>query len=245
MMRLAARLVPAGVLLPLLAAMIVRVSPTPAPPQHLAEILAGALRLSEPPLPPPAAAESPRPEPAALDLPSRLRLVGTAQVSEPMAWIEERGQGVTRLYREGEQLLDAQLASIGSGVVWLEQRGTWTQLRLESPESNDAPAAPDRHPAAPTISVPARTGEEALRLTPDYTPEGTFAGLLVESIDQDEWLARLGLRAGDLITAINRQPLVSPQQTLQIMRKAIHQPHLTISLERDHERQTLRAYRDL
>lgn len=174
-----------------------------------------------------------------IDLAQRLKLLGTARVPEPRAWIEDRATQQTNPYAEGEMALDARIVLIGSGVVWLERDGIRTQLRLW--ESSTVADGPDE--AAPqhaSITLALRGASEAISLMLHRNQKGGF-GLLVSSLGARSWLSRLGCREGDLILAINDQTLLSPQQTLQVIRKAVSQPTLTLSIQRDNEPYTLHA----
>ncbi|GEM_PF-5074039 len=241
----------------MVAALTIRVRPTqPLRVEPISHAQALARAMSLPPAMmsrAPSAAALPAPHASTLrrpavdaDLASHLALIGTARTPEPFAWIEDVTLGRTRRYRQGEQVLDARLAFIGSGLVWLEREGVLTQLRLvDSRAQEDAHAAlPSSEPVA--IRVPTRTGEEAMRIRPERAPDGTFAGLAVESIaEQTPWLARLGLQPGDRIVAINSQPLVSPQQALQVLRKATAQPALAVALYRNGRLRTVSLPRTL
>ena len=178
-------------------------------------------------------------QPLEASLTARLALRGTALLPERLAWIEDRVLHRTSLYREHDTIADARLATIGSGIVWLDHAGVLTQLRLEDSRSDNERL--DDAPHITSIAIPTRAGQPAMQLVPSHTPEGAFAGLRVESIDDTSWLARLNLslRPGDLIVAVDGQPLRSPQQTLQVMRKAIHQPDFDLVINRDGHSTTL------
>jgi hypothetical protein len=174
------------------------------------------------------------------DLASRLKLLGTGLTPEPAAWIQDRVTHQTGLYRKGEAILDARLAFIGSGMVWLERDGTLTQLRLEGSPSV---TVTDRLSSGSVTDRPG-SGSVDASLVRIPTPEGpfnlqmvigeggSFSGLSVESLEGARWLKRLGLQEGDLILAINGQRLVTPQQAAQVIRKAMHQPSPTLTLQR-------------
>lgn len=196
------------------------------------------------------------PEPARIHLSKRLRLHGTGQILEPIAWIEDRAAQRVGRYVQGDKILDAHLALIGSGMVWLEREGTLTQLRLDS-SSAPAPSvpAPDFAGGSPTpisqgsdqdrFSI--KTAQQQGVALPGLPVElrSTQTGLLVGSTEGSGWVKRLGLQEGDLILAINGQKLKTPQQTAQVIRKAMHQPSLNISIKRSERLQEIKFRRDL
>jgi hypothetical protein len=213
-----------------------------------------------------AAAEESEPEladhaAAPIDLAARLRLRGTAHLPEPLALIEDRQTSQLRTYAPSERVLDAHLAAVGEGSAWLARGDTLIHLQLadtptpdgpdtatwqagsDAAASSDGPAALNGQRDAPTggpaIVVPSPSGRSALHLRPHQARDGTFAGLAVEAPDAPAWLTRLGAREGDVLRAINGQRLTSPQQTLQLLRKAARQPHLALTLERDGQPRTL------
>jgi hypothetical protein len=158
----------------------------------------------------------------------------------------------TRPYVQGDFVLDARLALVGSGLVWLERDGIFTQLRMEaSPRDTH----PDEHPS---VEVRTPAGHAVVRVRPQGHSEASVAGFLFEcsptgkpwvrvegSVETETWLSRVGLQDGDLILAINGQTLKNPQQTLQVLRKASHHPTLTVSLQRAERIHTIHVSRGL
>lgn len=162
----------------------------------------------------------------------RLRLRGTALLPEPFAWIEDRLDGQIQCYPQGATILTARLAEIGEGCVWLECKGIWTQLHLEGSSDSQSIQSLQNVPQNPFISLPMKS-DKAIHIQPQITSGQTFEGLVVASQGGDHWLKRWGMREGDLIFSVNGHQLTSLQQSIQVIRKALRQPRLVISLKRD------------
>jgi serine protease DegQ len=69
-------------------------------------------------------------------------------------------------------------------------------------------------------------GAEFRALDPNHPQYGRVQGVLVAEVDQGSPAARNGLRAGDIITAVNRRPV----QTVQALSEAIRQSRAAIAL---------------
>lgn len=215
--------------------------PEPKPSLPLIQLTPSTVEPSSGPASP---TKSSLPESPKLSLSKQLKLLATAHRPELAAWIQNRQTLKTDRYLPGALILDARLISIGSGTVWLERDGTLTQLHLEE---SPAPSVDDPSPApsAPSITVTHRSDQAVFTFQKAENPLGPGTGLLVESTGASEWLRRLGLQEGDLILKINDQRLISPQQSMQVIRKALHQPSLNLSLRRSDQIQIIQRRRDL
>jgi serine protease Do len=89
----------------------------------------------------------------------------------------------------------------------------------------------------------ARLGVGVQDLTPDLAAcFGVSAGVLVSSVDADRPAAKAGMKAGDVITAIDGKALKSPGELVeQVVGK---QGEVTISVTRDKKALTLKATLD-
>ena len=183
------------------------------------------------------------------NLASRLTLLGTSLQPQMLAWIADRTTQQTRRYTPGDLVLDARLVRIARGNVWLERQGHWMQLRIESsdsatdPTSDPASRQPSESSPEPSISLATQSGKPLMRVKPARSQERAFAGIWVESLNDSSspWLSHLSLQQGDLIFSINGHRLLSPQQSLQVIRKAMRQAELAIALRRGEEIHHLRA----
>jgi serine protease Do len=119
---------------------------------------------------------------------------------------------------------------------WNLPPGTEENLRRfseEFPGSLDRWLSPGR----------ARLGVGVQDLTPDLAAYfGVGAGVLVSSVDADRPAAKAGLKAGDVITAIDGQAVKSPAQLVEQL--AGKQAEVTISVTRDKKALTLKATLD-
>lgn len=232
------RFISGGAVLGLLFALTVRVTPkrvVPTPvldlePQEAPELLSLAIQatpFSGRPPPVPSTKTADAPEVLKPDLAHRLRLAGTASQPSLVAWMEERQTRQIHRYAQGETVLGARLVLIGAGIVWLEWEGTLTQLRLEGGVPSSLAGAGDPDPAPTPFRF--QSGER----------QGLPRGLLVESTQKAPWLRRLGLRPGDLILEINGQRLITAQQAMQVIRKAIHRGRVTLCFQRAGQIQTV------
>lgn len=226
----------------------VRIAPIdPHPPMPESKPTLPLIKLApstvEPSSAPPSPSKSSFPESPKVPFSQRLKLLAIAHLPESVAWIQDRETHQTGRYPQGAPILDARVALIGSGTIWLERDGTLTQLHLEE---SPAPSADDLSPSpsAPSIAVPYRSDQVIFAFQKAEDLEETNTGLLVESTGASEWLHRLGLKEGDLILKINDQKLITPQQSMQVIRKAIHQPSLTLAFRRSGQVQTTQHHRD-
>ena len=120
---------------------------------------------------------------------------------------------------------------------------------VEAPASPSAPAAPTPTPAPTVVTVPAAlvSDDPALALTrPELTAAlGDFTkltagirasfgptGVRVDSVVAGSLFARAGLRAGDVITAVDGQPLRTLDDAADLYARASSARNLTISVLR-------------
>jgi S1-C subfamily serine protease len=119
---------------------------------------------------------------------------------------------------------------------WTLPPGTEETLRRfseEFPRSLDRLLTPGR----------GRLGVSVQELTPDLAAYfGVGAGVLVSSVDAERPAAKAGLRAGDVITAIDGRPVKSTAELVEQL--AGKQGEVTISLSRDKKALTLKATLD-
>jgi S1-C subfamily serine protease len=120
--------------------------------------------------------------------------------------------------------------------LWALPPGTEEDLRRFSeqfPRSLDRLLSPGR----------ARLGIGVQDLTPDLAAYfGVSAGVLVSNVDADRPAAKAGLRAGDVITAIDGKAVKSPGELVDQL--AGKQGDVTISVTRDKKALTLKATLD-
>lgn len=68
---------------------------------------------------------------------------------------------------------------------------------------------------------------------------GDQAGLRVARLADSPWTAKVGLRAGDLVTAINGKPVLDPTKIGEVVRDLYAAPMLDFTIQRDGREMTL------
>lgn len=155
--------------------------------------------------------------------PQDFRLLGTMLDERPVAIIGEQATGKVRQYGINDHLGPATVKEIRRGSVRLVAYGRDTVLLLDPSMSSLLPIL---DPAAATVSIAAGAFRDprlsaAIQLRPQLnSTTREFEGLALAVVDPPTLAQRLGLEAGDLIVAVNGQRLTSPQQTLQVLKKA-------------------------
>jgi len=181
--------------------------------------------------------------PVAHELSRRLRLLGTVLDAHPFAYIKDTQQGTSRRYWLHDTVASATIQEIRRGAVRLQTaEGRQVVLLLEP---TLAAGAPER---TATSSVASRSPTDlSIRFHPQLNAtDGAFEGLIVEALEPPLLARRLGLEPGDLIQRINGQRLLTPAQSLQVLKKAWRQPELALEIQRDEQTLTrtvsLRAF---
>jgi general secretion pathway protein C len=167
---------------------------------------------------------------AAHELSRRLRLLGTVVEARPFAYIEDTLYGTSRRYWINDTVASATVHAIHRGAVQLRTaQGQHVVLLLEPTEATNAfEPSPDASKASrsPTnVSIQFRPQLSAT--------SGAFEGLVVEVLEPASLASRLGIETGDLIQRVNGQRLLTPAQSLQVLKKAWRQPELALEFQRD------------
>jgi serine protease Do len=108
--------------------------------------------------------------------------------------------------------------SIGVKVV----AGEWAAARAASAES---PSVAEAAPSALGLTVHPLTAELAARFG-----VAKVSGVIVVAVERDSPAGRKGIRPGDIITAIDRRPVASPEEFLQAISKGDARKGLVFSL---------------
>lgn len=162
------------------------------------------------------------------------RLLGTVLSERPVALFEERATGKPHQRTIGELLGAAVIVEIGRGAVRAADGAEHVVLLLE----------PTGQPAGeyyPAVSaVPATGLGPPMQLRFQFHPEQhNFEGVVLEAIAPSHSVRRFGLQDGDRIVAVNAQPLQTPAQTLQVLKKAVR--HRALRLDGIREEQAFAA----
>jgi len=160
-----------------------------------------------------------------------LALVGTVVADDPrksFAIVDNRSSGKQELYREGDRvghvlikkiLRNKVIVDTGGGDMVLtmgheESLGTSPvpreALRREQPEAATSTSRLDREEVDSAIPEFSQFMRE-IRVRPHF-PGGRTGGFLVYGIDPDSVFAEMGLQSGDVITAVNGEPITTTQE---------------------------------
>ena len=230
------------------AARAAAASAAPADPRALARRVAAWHLFGAAPAPAPAAPAADRPLPATS---LRLTLRGVVAAEDPRlaAALVADASGRERAYRVGERLPGgAELVAVRPREVVLRRGGRLETLRLPRQAlEGAAPAAPAAAAAAPRPAPDAaavvRSYRERFLQNPQSvmdlvqgTPErrnGRLIGFRIRGVRDPEALRRLGLKPGDVVTAVNGRSLADPRQRMRLLEELTGAETLTVELLRD------------
>ena len=100
--------------------------------------------------------------------------------------------------------------------------------------------------ALPRLDGRGRLGVAVEELTPQLaTYFGAKDGVLVASVSEDSPAARAGIKAGDVITTINNEPVRSRDELLRLLRDVKDGGDVTIGMTRDKKASTVTATLEL
>lgn len=104
----------------------------------------------------------------------------------------------------------------------------------------------DRHDFDGPVPGQGRLGVTVEELTPQLAAFfGVKDGVLVSGVrENDSPAARAGIKAGDVITAVNQRPVATRNDLLRILRDADDDREATIELTREHKTMTVKATLD-
>jgi general secretion pathway protein C len=194
---------------------------------------------------------------------SGLRLWGVAfSGDEARAVIEDPATRRQELYRVGDRIGDARVATIGWDRVSLEGPAGEQTLELTTPGSSGPPPPP----AAPAAPPPAPDGER-IRQTAENVfivdrrelagavdsmsalltqlravaevRDGRPAGLRLFQIRDGSLFARLGLRNGDVVQRVNGSAVADPATLLGFLTRLGHEPRVALDIVRADAPRTL------
>ncbi|MDP3722288.1 MAG: PDZ domain-containing protein [Candidatus Omnitrophota bacterium] len=108
------------------------------------------------------------------------------------------------------------------------------------PALSDEARIADRQPGLDTFQGNALQMLSQGHVVPEVT--GDQAGLRVARLTDSPWAAKVGLRAGDLVTAINGKPVLDPTKIDEVMRDFYAAPTLDFTIQRDGREVTLQYH---
>ena len=186
---------------------------------------------------------------------ANLLLAGTIATQDPkrgVAIISDAGSPA-KVYSVGERIGGASLHSVYLDHVILDRGGALETLLMprQIPPSSRAAAAL-RHPAADPRTAAAVDNirrmvqqdpgilDQVMRTVPSYdNAAGKLRGFRAYPGRNRAIFSKLGLKAGDLVTAVNGTPLDDPQRSQDVFNTIQTSDHVTVTIERSGQKQDI------
>jgi general secretion pathway protein C len=187
---------------------------------------------------------------------ANLLLAGTIATQDPkhgVAIISDGG-APSKVYSVGERVGGAALHSVYLDHVILDRAGVLETLLLprQLPPSGRAPAVARRVPGADPRTAAAVDNirrmvqqdpsilDQVMRTVASYdNAAGKLRGFRAYPGRNRAIFSKLGLKAGDLVTAINGTPLDDPQRSQDVFNTIQTSDHVTVTIERGGQRQDI------
>jgi general secretion pathway protein C len=187
---------------------------------------------------------------------ANLLLAGTIATQDPrhgVAIISEGG-APSKVYSVGERVGGAALHSVYLDHVILDRGGALETLLLphQVPPSGGRPAVARRVPGGDPRTVAAVDNirkmvqqdpsilDQVMRTVASYdNAAGKLRGFRAYPGRNRAIFSKLGLKAGDLVTAINGTPLDDPQKSQDVFNTIQTSDHVTVTIERGGQRQDI------
>lgn len=187
---------------------------------------------------------------------ANLLLAGTIATQDPkhgIAIISEGG-GPSKVYSVGERIGGASLHSVYLDHVVLERGGALETLLLprQLAASGRGPAVVRRVPGGDPRTVAAVDNirrmvqqdpgilDQVMRVVASYdNAAGKLRGFRAYPGRNRAIFSKLGLKAGDLVTAINGTPLDDPQRSQDVFNTIQTSDHVTVTIERGGQKQDI------
>jgi general secretion pathway protein C len=186
---------------------------------------------------------------------ANLLLTGTIATQDPrhgVAIASDAG-GPSKVYSVGDRLAGASLHSVYLDHVILDRNGALETVVLprllrSGPGAGPAMRRPGGDPRAaaavdnirrmvqqdPTIL------DQVMRTVPSYdNAAGKLRGFRAFPGKNRQIFAKLGLKSGDLVTAINGTPLDDPQRSQEVFNTIQTSDHVTVTVERGGQKQDI------
>ncbi len=187
---------------------------------------------------------------------ANLLLAGTIATQDPKRGIAiiSDGGGPSKIYSVGERISGASLHSVYLDHVILDRAGALETLLLprQLPSSGRAAAVPRRFPGADPRTVAAVDNirrmvqqdptilDQVMRTVASYdNAAGKLRGFRAYPGRNRAIFSKLGLKAGDLVTAINGTPLDDPQRSQEVFNTIQTSDHVTVTIERGGQKQDI------
>jgi general secretion pathway protein C len=187
---------------------------------------------------------------------ANLLLAGTIATQDPkhgVAIISDGG-APSKVYSVGERIGGASLHSVYLDHVILDRGGALETLMLprQLPPSSHGPALARRAPGGDPRTAAAVDNirrmvqqdpnilDQVMRTVASYdNAAGKLRGFRAYPGRNRAIFSKLGLKAGDLVTAINGTPLDDPQRSQDVFNTIQTSDHVTVTIERGGQRQDI------
>jgi general secretion pathway protein C len=189
-----------------------------------------------------------------------LRLVGTVVADDPrksVAIVDNRSSGKQELYHEGDRVGQVLIKKILRNKVIVDPGGGDVVLTMEfeeSPDTSPAPREPTRSEQPQTSASTARLDREEaqsavagpsqfmqqVRIRPHFQ-EGQLGGFLIYRLDPDSVFAEMGLQNGDVITAVNGEPIATAQRASDVYHALEESGEVVLEVKRGEETKEIRV----
>jgi general secretion pathway protein C len=187
---------------------------------------------------------------------ANLLLAGTIATQDPKRGVAiiSDGGGPSKVYSVGEHVGGASLHSVYLDHVILDRGGALETLLLprQVPPSSRAPAVARHVPGSDPRTVAAVDNirrmvqqdpsilDQVMRTVASYdNAAGKLRGFRAYPGRNRAIFSKLGLKAGDLVTAINGTPLDDPQRSQDVFNTIQTSDHVTVTIERGGQKQDI------
>jgi general secretion pathway protein C len=185
---------------------------------------------------------------------ANLLLAGTIATQNPkrgVAIISDAGSPA-KVYSVGERIGGASLHSVYLDHVILDRAGALETLPLPRQLPPSRAAAAGRRPGGDPRTVAAVENirhlvqqdpsilDQVMRTVPSYdNAAGKLRGFRAYPGRNRAIFSKLGLKSGDLVTAINGTPLDDPQKSQDVFNTVQTSDHVTVTIERGGQKQDI------
>jgi general secretion pathway protein C len=185
---------------------------------------------------------------------ANLMLTGTIATQDPkhgVAIVSDAG-GPSRVYSVGDRLAGASLHSVYLDHVILDRNGALETVTLPRLLPAGSVAAPGRRPAGDPRTAAAVDNirrmvqqdpsilDQVMRTVPSFdSAAGKLRGFRAFPGRNRQIFSKLGLKSGDLVTAINGTQLDDPQRSQEVFNTIQTSDHVTVTVERGGQKQDI------
>jgi len=186
---------------------------------------------------------------------ANLQLTGTIATQDPRhgVAIASDGGGPSKVYSVGDRLAGASLHSVYLDHVILDRNGALETVQLPRLLPSGSVGAPQmRRPGADPRAAAAVDNirrmvqqdptilDQVMRTVPSYdSTAGKLRGFRAFPGKNRQIFSKLGLKSGDLVTAINGTQLDDPQRSQEVFNTIQASDHVTVTVERGGQKQDI------